>query len=103
MATMTVQTPTITGKGTMKDGRRVFTVQSQSEANRWYLVIVNPGHLQCDCPAGMHGKVCKHRKIVHARLVEEREAAKAATTPATPAYENALPVGANNKVFSLFK
>jgi uncharacterized Zn finger protein len=96
MATMTVQTPTITGKGTMKDGRRVFTVQSQSEANRWYLVIVNPGHLQCDCPAGAHGKVCKHRKIVHARLVEERDMAAAAKRDAAPMYRD-------NRAFSIWK
>lgn len=39
-----------------------------------YTVRLRDGEhvLTCDCPAGQYGKVCKHRKTVHAALSAER-------------------------------
>jgi hypothetical protein len=73
----TQATPSITGHGHTHDGRRVFAVASRSETNRWYLVTVGENALSCDCKAGkFHPETpCAHRKIVHDRLVSERDAA----------------------------
>lgn len=66
----------ISGHGVTVEGRRAFTVASQSEANLHHIVVVYPDRLACDCYySATLGKVCTHRKLVHARLVAEREAA----------------------------
>jgi hypothetical protein len=64
----------VVGKGRLKDGRVVYAVASRSQANRWHLVIVNRARLSCDCLASRYGRVCSHRRAVHARLVAERDA-----------------------------
>ena len=64
----------VVGKGRLKDGRVVYAVASQSEANRWQLVVVNRARLSCDCLASRYRRVCSHRPAVHTRLVAERSA-----------------------------
>jgi hypothetical protein len=92
--------PTITGQGMTKDGHRVFTVASRTEANRWYLVVVGENTLSCDFPFHNYSdKPCAHRKVVHDRLVSERNARVAKMQ--TPAYERATIT--DTKPFSIWK
>lgn len=65
----------VMGKGRLKDGRVVYAVASRSEAHQWHLVVVYRFRLSCDCPASRYGRLCSHRRAVHARLVAERTCA----------------------------
>lgn len=63
----------ILSEGRDEQGRRFWKVQSQSDPNGSYRVTYgNP--LQCTCPAGQYGRICKHRMAVHDLLVSELEA-----------------------------
>jgi hypothetical protein len=96
--------PTITGQGMTKDGHRAFAVASRSEANRWYLVTVGENALTCDCPAHNYSsKPCAHRKVVHARLVSERDAAAEKMAKAAAAKRDAAPMHRSNAPFSIWK
>jgi hypothetical protein len=97
----TQQAPIITGYGHTHDGRRCFTVASRAEANRWHVVIVNPGHLECDCQACRYGKACAHRTVVRERLLAER-ADREAVAAASLARDTA-PLYRSNASFSIFK
>ena len=52
---------------------------SQSKPDYLHTVIVTPQRLAYDCPWGQYHseptKPCAHRKLVHERLVRERDAA----------------------------
>ena len=101
--TAATRLPVITGHGHTNSGARCFTVESRTDGH-WYIVVVHADQLECQCKASQYRGRCAHRNAVHDRLVAEREAAKAAQTPATPAYENALPVAMNNnQPFSIWK
>ena len=68
----------ISGHGVTVEGRRAFTVASQSEANLHHIVVVYSDRLECDCYRSVTlGLVCTHRRLVHDRLVAERDAAAA--------------------------
>jgi hypothetical protein len=97
MATMTTA-PRITGHGHTSTGERCFTVESRTDGH-WYIVVVGDHSLSCQCKASQYRNRCAHRQAVHDRLVEEREAAKAATTPA---HETAI-LYHDNKPFSIWK
>lgn len=53
------------------DGARIFAVNSTSSPDRWRVVVVAGDHLECDCPAGKHGRMCVHRAIARAELLKE--------------------------------
>jgi hypothetical protein len=102
MATMTAA-PRITGHGHTRTGNLpCYTVESRTDGH-WYIVVVHADRLECNCKWSTNrpnAKPCAHRIVVHDRLVEEREAARIAT----PAYDQALPVAANNnRAFSIWK
>jgi hypothetical protein len=62
---------TIAAYGRIKaTGARFFLVNS-SHHDTQYTVLVHPDRLECNCPAGQHGRICKHRACVHAALVAE--------------------------------
>ena len=77
--------PTITGQGTTKDGRRVFTVASRTESNHWYLVVVNEHSLECQCKASQYRGQRDHRQDalrmaqapVQTQLAQEERALRA--------------------------
>jgi hypothetical protein len=107
--------PVITGHGHTHDGRRCWAVQSQSEANRWHIVIYTPERLICDCKSGQYRPQtpCAHRRAVHDRLETERANREAAEAEAAAAVmdlfvptsrDTAILMPANgNKPFSIFK
>jgi hypothetical protein len=102
MATKIKTAAQITGHGHTRDGRRCFTVASQTQENVWHIVIVNAGHLECDCIASArYGKVCCHRKAVHERLAQERADREAQA--ATAAMRDTAPLFRSNAPFSIFK
>lgn len=101
----------ISGQGRTHEGRRAFTVTSQSESNLHHIVTVYPDRLACDCKASAEfGRVCTHRKLVHDRLVAERAAVveKIAAAPkvsklyGAPTPDSPLPAN-NTRAFSIFK
>lgn len=94
----------VTGRGIRKaDGARVFAVSSASQPGRWYLVAIEGAQLVCDCAAGQHGRMCKHRGAVRQRLEAERAtAAQAAQTEREAARERAI-LARNDRPFSIFK
>lgn len=103
MGTAKVQ-PTVTGQGHTHDGRRVFTVASRTEANRWYLVVVGEHALSCDCPFHNYSdKPCAHRQVVRERLLAERDAKREAEAKEAAAKRDAAPLYRSNAGFSLFK
>lgn len=71
----------IVGAGRRRaDGARLFVVSSTSDPVRGHLVIVAGPNLQCDCMAAQYGRLCKHRAIVHERLLAERGATQVAAS-----------------------
>ena len=76
---------TIIAKGSIKsNGARFFLVNGSHGSQ--YVVLVHRDRLECNCLAGQHGKVCKHRAAVHAALVAERPAHETAVL--MPARDN---------------
>jgi hypothetical protein len=67
----------VTGPGVRKaDGRPVYAVPSQTEANRYQVVCVEGQYvLSCDCKASQRGQVCIHRATVHQYLADGLRAA----------------------------
>jgi hypothetical protein len=112
----TTQQPVITGHGHTKAGQPVYTLSSRSNPDIWRIVIVYRDHLSCTCPAGAHGRMCAHKRIVQARL-DAQNAAKVramwednAEASAVfdddelgiPRYENAI-MQRDPRPFSIFK
>ena len=61
----------IVGQGRIKqDGTPFVAVSSSREPNRYYLVIIGKTCLACECAAGLRDKMCMHRALVHARLLQ---------------------------------
>ncbi len=62
---------TILAHGLVKaTGERFFIVRGST--GRQYTIQVGTEALACDCPAGEHGELCKHRVAVSDRLRAER-------------------------------
>ena len=103
----------IMGRGYRKrDKALVWMVPSQSEANRWHTVTQIGDHLECDCTAGQHVRVCIHRAVVFlalsaeasvfaARHAQHSQAPAAAAAVAHPGA--AAPLYRSNAPSSLFK
>jgi hypothetical protein len=69
---------TIAARGSIKSsGARFFLVNGARGSQ--YTVLVHATRLECSCPAGAHGKVCKHRACVHAALLAERRVRQSVT------------------------
>jgi hypothetical protein len=58
----------VTGHGKKRDGQILYTVSSQSQVGRSYLVFDYGNSLRCNCQAGQYGKHCAHVEAVRARL-----------------------------------
>jgi hypothetical protein len=63
----------VAGKGRNRKTGRIVYCTTSSEPGRWHIVTVLARRLQCDCTAGLFGKLCRHRQVVHERMVEERK------------------------------
>jgi uncharacterized Zn finger protein len=61
---------TIAALGTIKATGAKFFLVNGSHGGQ-YTVLVHADRLACNCLAGQHGRVCKHRAAVHAALVAE--------------------------------
>jgi hypothetical protein len=68
---------TIAAKGTIKATGARFILVNSSHHDTQYTVLVHADRLECSCPAGQHGRICKHRAAVHAALVAEANAFRA--------------------------
>jgi hypothetical protein len=65
----------VRGHGTVKlDGARFLAIDSATLPNVWHIVVIREGHLECDCEASKHGRLCQHRALAHEMLCAEREA-----------------------------
>jgi hypothetical protein len=62
---------TIAAAGRIKSTGAKFFLVNSSHHDSQYTVLVHADRLACNCPAGQHGRVCKHRAAVHAALVAE--------------------------------
>jgi len=89
----------VVGTGHTKDGRRVYAVPSRTEKNRWHLVVVAHGALECDCTAAKFGRYCRHRAAVRDRM----EAEASATREQRAALSNSPKPRDDTRVFSVFK
>lgn len=55
----------VIGAGRLTNGSRFYIVPALSEPGRVHVVRIVGAHLECDCPAGAHGRLCMHRAVVH--------------------------------------
>jgi hypothetical protein len=62
---------TIAAWGRIKATGAKFFLVNSSHHETQYTVLVHADRLACSCPAGQHGRICKHRAAVHAALVAE--------------------------------
>lgn len=92
---------TIAARGTVKStGQRFFIVNGRSGQ---YTVLVSADRLQCSCPAGQHGKVCKHRAAVNQALQAERTAASEERYMLAAARRETAPLARSNAPVSIWK
>ncbi|HEV2459389.1 MAG TPA: hypothetical protein VGS80_13595 [Ktedonobacterales bacterium] len=68
---------TIAAWGRIKATGAKFFLVNSSQHDSQYTVLVHQDSLECNCPAGQHGRVCRHRACVHAALVAEANAFRA--------------------------
>lgn len=79
---------------TEKDGRYYYVVESQTTEDTQYNCRYNRQHgcFTCDCPAGIEGRACWHKRAAMASLtlykqeVKARRAAEAKAVESTPEY-----------------
>jgi hypothetical protein len=68
---------TIAALGTIKATGAKFFLVNSSHHDSQYTVLVHQHSLECNCPAGQRGRICKHRACVHQALVAEANAFRA--------------------------
>jgi uncharacterized Zn finger protein len=63
-------------RGTRRDtGAPVYGVRSRTDGH-YYLLTVDGGRIQCQCPAHHNGRVCAHAAAVRSAIRADQEAAR---------------------------
>lgn len=62
-----------------------FYIRSSSIPNRYYLVVMGPNGIRCECKAGQNGRKCWHSELVASGMATPaRLKPSPHTTPRTP-------------------